>query len=75
MCDKVIRGESSPVAILTQLGFVLNSRVENEGNQSKKHVIVIHSHVMRLQYESKLELIWKNFGEMKKMLLKSLKQI
>ena len=74
MWDEVAWGVSGPVAILTTLGFVLSGRVENEGNQSNKHVNVINSHVMRVQRESKPELTGKNSFQ-KKLVLKSLKQL
>lgn len=40
----IIRGESGPVVILARLGFILGGPVENERNQSSKHINVIHSH-------------------------------
>ena len=57
-----MRGESGPVALLTKLGYVLSGLIERKGNQSSKHVNIIHSHVMRIHCESKPELIdTKNF--------------
>ena len=55
MCDKVVTGESGPVAILTKLEVVLSGRVENEVNQANKHVNVIHFHVMPMHSVSKPE--------------------
>ena len=65
VCDEVVRGESGPVALLTKLGCVLSSPIERKGNQSNKHLNIIHSHVMRAYCESKPELtdtksFWNN---------------
>ena len=57
VCDEVVRGESCPVALLRKLGYVSSGPIERKGNQSNKHVNIIHSHVMRVHYESKPELI------------------
>ena len=54
----------------------MSGHVKNKSNQSIKHANVIHSHLMRVLCESKPELIdMKIFWEMKKRILKSLKQI
>ena len=63
--DKVVRGESGPVALLTKLRYVLSGPIERKRNQSNKHVNIIHSHAMRIRCESKPELIdtknlWNN---------------
>ena len=65
VCDEVVRGESGPVALLTKLGCVLSIPIERKGNQSNKHLNIIHSHVMRAYCESKPELtdkksLWNN---------------